>query len=58
MAKERRSGKPSSIAVKPAEKMALSLSSRGSSGVPTETEANERGIESRDERERDMLGVL
>jgi hypothetical protein len=34
------------------------LSSRGSSGVPTETEANERGIELRDERGRDILGML
>lgn len=42
--------------MKPAEEMALSLFSSGSSGLPTETEANERGIESRDERERDILG--
>jgi len=33
-AKETRSGKPSSIAWKPAEEMAESFSSRGSDGVP------------------------
>jgi hypothetical protein len=36
--------------------MALSLSSKLSSGVPTETVAKDVGIESREDRERDILG--
>lgn len=57
MANERRSGKPSSIAWKPAEEMARSLDSRGVSGVPTETEANESGIEDSEELESAILVV-
>lgn len=38
-----------------AEEIALSFVSRGVSGVPTDTLAKEVGIESRDEREIDML---
>ena len=43
--------------MKPALEMADSLSSRGVSGVPTETEANERGIEDREERGMAILEV-
>jgi hypothetical protein len=57
-AKDWRSGKPSSIPWKPALEMALSLSSKLSSGVPTETVAKEVGIESKEDRERDILGDL
>jgi len=57
-AKDCRSGKPSSIPWKPALEMALSLSSRGSSGLPTETVAKDVGIESREDREIDILANL
>ena len=46
-AKGRRSGNPSSMALKPALEMVSSFSSNGSSGVPTETVAKEVGIELR-----------
>ncbi len=51
----RRSGKPSSMAWKCAEEMALSLDSRSSSGVPTETVAKEVGIDVREERAIDIF---
>ena len=44
--------------LKPAEEMCFSFSGRGSFGVPTETVAKERGIESREERRVDILGIL
>jgi hypothetical protein len=46
----RRSGKPSSMAWKWAEEMALSLDSRSSFEVPSETVAKEVGIEVKEER--------
>jgi hypothetical protein len=57
-AKDWRSGKPSSIPWKLAWEMAFNFSSRGSSGVPTETVAIETGIESKENREIGILGDL
>ncbi len=57
-AKERRSGNPSSIAWKPAAEICYSFSSSGSSGVPTETVAKEKGIASREDLEIDILGRI
>lgn len=54
-AKERRSGNPSSMAVKPAEEMAESLEEKGVELVPTETLANEAGICVRDSGEIIMM---
>lgn len=53
-----RSGKPSSIARKPAEEMAASLDSRGSLGVPAGTVAKEVGILSREGRGIGLWRVL
>jgi len=41
------------MAVNPAEEIACNFFSRGSFGVPTETEAYEKGIVSREERGKD-----
>lgn len=54
-AKERRSGKPSSIAAKPAEEIACNLDSRVSSDVPIETDAKDVGIPLRELRVSDMM---
>lgn len=57
-AKERRSGNPSSMAVKPAEDIAESLEERGVEVVPTETVANEAGILASDAGEMVMVANL
>lgn len=54
-AKERRSGNPSSMAVKPADEIAESLEERGVEDVPTETVANDAGIWVRDSGEMVMV---
>lgn len=54
----RRSGKPSSMPVKPAEAMAESLEGRGSVGAPMETVAKEMGMEVRVEESSGMVGVV
>lgn len=51
----RRSGKPSSMAWKWAKEMALSLDSRSSSEVPSETVAKDVGIEVKEERVIDIF---
>jgi hypothetical protein len=46
------------MARKPAEEMALSFSSSRSPGVPTETDAKDRGIALREVRDTDIFGVI